>query len=378
MLLLSSNLYGQIDFSDSTWEQSKAIAKAQKRFLFVDVYAEWCGPCKWMEKEVFSNKEVASFYNKHFISYKADMELEKHKKLIEQFDIKSYPTFLYFDSTGKIVHKVAGSLNTEKLIAQGKIALDSSQALYHLAHQYQKGKRDSSFLYRYIMALRQAEEPYQKVCETYFAAINEKEWAKKHHWGFIRRYINSMYSEVFAKVIRQKPHFDSLQGKGEVYHFVRRVTRNSFQEVIKTQDSLALDSLKKRLETLFGDSASTYVAKLEYEFYAKDKELYLKYAQKYLDYHCQEWSELNHMAWHLYENEKDEQSLKMALRWAKKSVELDRNFYNTDTYAHLLYHFGEFRQALDLARESLKLGEAIDENLDASKALIQKIEGALH
>lgn len=40
----------------------------------MDAYASWCGPCKLMEKNVFTDKNVADFYNKNFVNARIDME----------------------------------------------------------------------------------------------------------------------------------------------------------------------------------------------------------------------------------------------------------------------------------------------------------------
>jgi len=45
-LSISSLAFGQgIDFFHGTWEEGLAKAKAENKILFVDAYAEWCGPC---------------------------------------------------------------------------------------------------------------------------------------------------------------------------------------------------------------------------------------------------------------------------------------------------------------------------------------------
>ena len=51
--------------------------------MFIDAYATWCGPCKYMDKNVFSNAEVAAYYNKNFVSYKLDVDKEPPDKHFE-------------------------------------------------------------------------------------------------------------------------------------------------------------------------------------------------------------------------------------------------------------------------------------------------------
>ena len=63
-----------IKFFEGTWEEALTLAKKEHKIIFVDAYTTWCGPCKQMAKDVFTQKEVGDFYNKSFINVKLDME----------------------------------------------------------------------------------------------------------------------------------------------------------------------------------------------------------------------------------------------------------------------------------------------------------------
>jgi thiol:disulfide interchange protein len=44
-------------------------AQKQKRPIFVDVYAEWCGPCKMLERNTFPNPDLGAYVAKYYIAY---------------------------------------------------------------------------------------------------------------------------------------------------------------------------------------------------------------------------------------------------------------------------------------------------------------------
>ena len=63
-----------INFTDKSWQEIVAMAKQQNRLIFLDAYASWCGPCKWMAANMFTNDSIADYYNKTFICASIDME----------------------------------------------------------------------------------------------------------------------------------------------------------------------------------------------------------------------------------------------------------------------------------------------------------------
>ncbi len=87
-----------------------------------------------------------------------------------------------------------------------------------------------------------------------------------------------------------------------------------------------------------------------------------------------EWSILNEKAWVVYKNETDKEKLIEASKWALASMDIEQNYYNTDTYAHLLYKMGRKQEALKWAVTSVEIGKKAGENVKATKALILKIK----
>ena len=52
-----------IQFHKGTWAEALALAKKDNKFIFLDVYASWCGPCKQLKKRTFSNDKVGTYFN---------------------------------------------------------------------------------------------------------------------------------------------------------------------------------------------------------------------------------------------------------------------------------------------------------------------------
>ena len=57
-----------------TWEQATEANKKEPKKILVDVYTSWCGWCKVMDKQTFTNDTITDYLNKHFYCVKLDAE----------------------------------------------------------------------------------------------------------------------------------------------------------------------------------------------------------------------------------------------------------------------------------------------------------------
>lgn len=109
-----------IQFSEAAWKAQLEKAKAENKLVFLDAYTSWCGPCKMLQKNVFTQQAVGDFFNKEFINVKIDMEKGEGPELALQYPLEGYPTLLFIDGDGKVVKKVLGYQSPEQLLAIGQ------------------------------------------------------------------------------------------------------------------------------------------------------------------------------------------------------------------------------------------------------------------
>jgi thiol:disulfide interchange protein len=85
-------------------------AAREGKIVFLDLYTDWCLPCKVMDEEVFEDQATAEFMNKNFINYKVNAEKGEGPDLTVIYEVKGYPTHLFLDSRGRIIEKNLGAL----------------------------------------------------------------------------------------------------------------------------------------------------------------------------------------------------------------------------------------------------------------------------
>jgi len=107
-------------FTEGTFSEICTKAKKEKKNIFFDAYASWCGPCKLLKRDVFTTKTAGDYFNKKFINVAMDMENGEGAALAPAFQITAYPTLLILNHKGEIIARTMGYQSAEKLIEFAK------------------------------------------------------------------------------------------------------------------------------------------------------------------------------------------------------------------------------------------------------------------
>jgi thioredoxin 1 len=112
-----------IKFEEISYEEAIKKAKSSNKLVFIDAYAIWCGPCKWMAANTFTDEEVGQFFNANFINLKIDMEKGEGPELARKLQVTAYPTLFFINKDGEIVKRVLGAKPAKEFLKIGKSVL---------------------------------------------------------------------------------------------------------------------------------------------------------------------------------------------------------------------------------------------------------------
>ncbi len=118
-LLLFSQVAAAINWGYN-FDSALRRADAEGKPVMVDFSTEWCGWCKVMEKNTFSNSEVNALAAK-FVCVKVDGD--KSRDLVRKYNIKGYPTTLFLNEKGVPIERVVGYLPPDRFADKMKAIL---------------------------------------------------------------------------------------------------------------------------------------------------------------------------------------------------------------------------------------------------------------
>ena len=114
-----------------TFEEALEKSKTEKRKIFIDVYTDWCGWCKVMDKNTFSEPKVARILNEQFYPVKFDAEQKE--------DVVFNGTTFKFVPSGKSgYHQLAAALLNNQLSYPTVVFLDEEFRMIQPLAGYQK------------------------------------------------------------------------------------------------------------------------------------------------------------------------------------------------------------------------------------------------
>ena len=91
-------------------------AKKEKKPIFLDMFADWCGWCKVMDSKVFTNNKVADCFNDNFINVKVDFEKSLGRQLSIKYSIDGLPSYIILDWKGNLKSEIVGYNPVDKIL----------------------------------------------------------------------------------------------------------------------------------------------------------------------------------------------------------------------------------------------------------------------
>lgn len=375
----STEKYDEINFSNLKFEDLLAEADKTDKLIFIDCYTSWCAPCKWMDKNVFNKKDVYEFYNASFINAKIDMEKGEGPDIGKRYGVSSYPTYIFLNGKGELVHKATSKMSTLEFINEGKNALDPNKAFGILSKKYQSDELSNDEIVNYAISLNKMRAPKTDTVLTDLLAKVDNNWLLSDSgWRLINNFVYDDSSQLFDVLDANRNRYVDLAGRDAVNQvYQKALQRNMYASSRNQNEALflqQLDSLKKLTDE------KRDIAIMHSGFYvnSNDAKKFIETSNYYVDnYLANDPETIAFIARSAsFRSKENDSIMEQAARLISKAYKMDPNNYGTvGTYAEIQNNIGNKKEALQAAELAVKMADTISskvkkralENLDKIK-----------
>lgn len=370
-----------IKFEELPFKDLIAKAKKEKKIVFLDAYASWCGPCKMMERNVFTQKSVGDYFNANFVNARFDMEKGEGRDIAVKYGVRSYPTYLFLNGDGELVSQNFGYMEGSMFLTMAQDVNSPNNKKGSLKERFAKGEKDPDFLINIMKLNSSSDFNFAKqASERYFENKKATEEFSKDDVGLLLFFLKSTEDKNY-KVFTDR--------KAEIIKFLPEETYKEFDNQIKLGKIVeqSIDQQNKKInDDYFMKNAEPLVGKHDAEVklnqmklgYYEQNSNFPEYEKAALAYYRNseafEPNELLKAAWVFAEHVKTPSSLKKAAEWAEKSVMRGESSENTYILAKLYFLTGNKEMAKTYAEMSKNMATQAQKDSTLADELLKQIK----
>jgi len=97
-----------------SYDEGMVLGRSEEKRIYINFHADWCAPCKYMEKTTFSNPAVIAYLNKYFISIKVD--IDKETKIANKYSVRAIPDNWFLFKDGDVIGRRKGYIPPDLFI----------------------------------------------------------------------------------------------------------------------------------------------------------------------------------------------------------------------------------------------------------------------
>lgn len=380
--LFSLSMFAQdgIKFETETFQNILDKAKKENKLVFLDAFASWCGPCKMLEKNVFTKQEVGTYYNSHFINARFDMEKGEGRDIARKYSITSYPSLLFLNGNGEVVYKGKGYMDVADFLGMGKDVLDPENSLEKRIEKFHAGESQPDFLMKLMKDVSNNDFEFaQKVSERYFK-IKEKEELTKEDAGVLLYFTKNSDDENFKVFEKRKPELLKMIPENVLNDFEKQIRLTTIVKKAVDYTNYQINDayLVAEATKVIGEKdAKTLSSKLRMDFYFNYKN-YPEYEKAAVEYYQNpadfSAEELNQISWDFFLYVSNPASLKKAVEWSTESIKKQEDNINTDTLARIYYKLNDSANAKKWAKKSIELAKKSNAEYTSTEDLLKNLK----
>jgi thioredoxin-related protein len=359
-----------------SWMEVKAKAKAENKYIFMDCFTTWCGPCKYMSTVIFPQGEAGDFFNDKFVNIEVQLDTTAKDNdqvkswyadahtIMTQYAINAFPTYLIFAPDGRVLHRIVGGSNTAKtFIDVVQEAFDTTKQYYTRLQQFEKGRRDSGFLRQLAIQVYDAYDipTGRKIMKAYLTG--QTNLFTPAALNLITTYTTRSSDEYFGFLAEHAPEINRVLGARKAENKVRSIFLNEGNRLGWGKSVPDWGDVQKKIAARLPGEAAEITMRIKINYFNTKRDwpnfekAIVSYMKQYS--HLMNDGELNSLAWNVFEHCSDMTCVSQVLDWSKQLKDAKEPAF-LDTYANLLYKLGKKDAAIALEQKALDMSPGND------------------
>ncbi len=372
-LVFTTARASEVTYYNGNWENIKAKAKAEHKYIFMDCYTYWCGWCKVMDKETMPDPAIVSLLSEKFVPVKIEMEHDEGMKIAMKYHVSGFPTFMFFNPDGELVYVSVGYQKKDAFLAELNNALDKSKQFKAPGFS---ANLDVDFPELYKLAFAESgKKKFPQAQDVATFLDGQKDLFSEVSWGVMLRFDGGeKYDNFFFENFKK---YESLYGSNDVREKIDRILDTRLRKATKNKDKAALAAILEMTDKYVKNNPADVKLNIRMSFYRETEDWngYTDALDEYISKHgTEDADQINDICWNLYEKCDDKNLLAKACTYMSKAVSAEPKYPNMDTYAALLYKTGQMGEAEHWATTAIETGKKSGTDVSSTEALLKKIK----
>ena len=381
--------FGQIEFreivKEEEWNAAMEDAREDEKLVFLDIYATWCGPCKYLENNVYTDESLGEYYNDNYINLKMDGESTFGAKMARKYALSAYPTMYFLDSDEELITKIVGVREADPLASIGKAISENAERLTYYKENYDEGNLNAIELKNYQDLLSRTEqtELANEVANKIIPSLTEEDILRPDFKNIVINSSTDIDGKVYKVVSENRQKLSETWTPQEIDRLYSNIFNATMFRAISNKDEELLERVINEFLPVYMGENTDQLSQGEFAtlklYYANTMnwERFGKLVMReYEEKHEGDDTFLYRQAYEVAnEYNQSPEAVQLALDWMTKANEVNPSFDNMVLTSFLYGMKGDYSQATDLV-EKLKAMEKTEKQERVLGELIGLIEKA--
>jgi thioredoxin-related protein len=373
LLFSFSGVPGQgIPFHKGDFASALSQAKAENKLVFVDFYATWCAPCKYMVNAVFPDTALGNFFSRNFISIQIDAERQE-RDLLNKVRVEAYPTLAFFNADGKVMYQTKGAMDAPSLLNMAKMVREYDAN----KKAFEANPADLKSMSLYLNVLTQ-NDPVSAlvIAEKHLKSITTEQCTIPENWDVVRSFDRDPDSRFFLYSLDNFRFFiENMQGYQEYFTgcagmIIERAVELRDEKLVQKYKDVATKAIGQMNMPV--SESFLYEVDVYYFSQTGQTEKHLKALDKWMMDPVTNAATLSNTTFETVDRY-GKTAYEYTLKWAQKAVEKERSFYTLMALATVYRSNGMKNEAIKFAEEAYKISGPEDD-IDYYRSFMESLQ----